>query len=144
MMIPEIGQAGPIPSRQADPAALEDMESPSRTYRMDWDKQRITGQTDGLEAVKQAVAKILRTLRYEHLIYSSDYGTEWNLVLGQDRLLVRAEIKRIVGEALLQDDRITALEDMLVTFSGDDLALSCTVVTRYGNFQWRKEMDGNV
>ncbi|MBT2293250.1 DUF2634 domain-containing protein [Paenibacillus albidus] len=143
-MIPDIGQAGPIPSRQADPAALEAMESASRTYRMDWDKQRITGQIDGLEAVKQAVAKILRTLRYEHLIYSSDYGTEWNLVLGQDRLLVRAEIKRIVSEALLQDDRITALEDMLVTFNGDDLTLSCTVVTRYGNFQWRKEMDGNV
>lgn len=111
---------------------------------MDWERKRITGQTDGLEAVQQAAAKILRTDRFEHLIYSSDYGTEWRLVLGKDRLLVRAEIRRIVSEALLQDERILSLENIVVSFTGDNLTFDCKVVTRYGNFQLRKEWNEDV
>lgn len=83
-MIPAIGKAGPITALLEGEVNLERGESPSLTYRMDWERKRITGQTDGLEAVQQAAAKILRTDRFEHLIYSSDYGTEWRLVLGRD------------------------------------------------------------
>ncbi|MNC13131.1 hypothetical protein D3C75_608650 [compost metagenome] len=86
----------------------------------------------------------MRTDRYEHLIYSSDYGTEWGLVLGKDRLLVRAEIRRIVSEALLQDERIIRLEDTAVSFNGDNLSFSCKVITQYGNFELRKEMSEGV
>jgi hypothetical protein len=142
-MIPEIGKAGPITALAEGLETLETSEIPSLTYRMDWDRKRISSHVDGLEAVKQAAAKILHTFRYEHLIYSTNYGTEWNLVLGQDRLLVRSEIRRILTEALLQDERITGVEDLETAFNGDNLNVSCTVVTRYGNFQLRKEMNGN-
>lgn len=140
-MIPVIGQAGPITAFVDGELGFENVEVSSLTYRMDWDRKRITGQINGLEAVQQSVAKILRTDRFEHLIYSFDYGTEWGLVLGKDRLLVRAEIKRVIGEALLQDERITGLEDMEVAFNSDGLSIYCTVLTRYGNFQLRKEMN---
>ncbi len=143
-MIPEIGNAGPITATLEGDTSLENTEMSSLTYRMDWDKKRITGRLDGLEAVQQAVAKILRTDRYEHLIYSSDYGTEWGLVLGKDRLLARAEIRRIVSEALLQDERIIRLEDTTVSFNGDNLSFSCKVITQYGNFELRKEMSEGV
>lgn len=143
-MIPVIGQAGPITTLLEGEVNLERGETPSLTYRMDWDRKRITGQTDGLEAVQQAAAKILRTERFEHLIYSSDYGTEWRLVLGKDRLLVRAEIRRIVTEALLQDERILSLENMEVSFTGDHLTFECQVITRYGNFQLRREWNEDV
>ncbi len=140
-MIPVIGQAGPITAFLDGELGIENVEVSSLTYRMDWDRKRITGQINGLEAVQQSVAKILRTDRFEHLIYSSDYGTEWGLVLGKDRLLVRAEIKRVISEALLQDERITGLEDMEVAFNSDGLIIYCTVLTHYGNFQLRKEMN---
>lgn len=143
-MIPAIGKAGPISSLVDGGQDLENIEVSSLTYRMDWDKKRITGQMNGLEAVQQAAAKILRTDRFEHLIYSSDYGTEWSLVLGKDRLLVRAEVRRVISEALLQDERITGLEDMEITFTGDGLSIYCTVLTRYGDFQLRKEMNESV
>jgi hypothetical protein len=143
-MIPAIGKAGPITALLEGEVNLERGESPSLTYRMDWDRKRITGQTDGLEAVQQAAAKILRTERFEHLIYSWDYGTEWRLVLGKDRLLVRAEIRRIVSEALLQDERILGLENIEISFNGDNLTFDCKVVTRYGNFQLRKELNEDV
>lgn len=143
-MIPVIGNAGPITALLEGEALIGNTEASSLTYRMDWDKKRMTGRLDGLEAVQQAAAKILRTDRYEHLIYSSDYGTEWSLVLGKDRLLVRAEIRRIVSEALLQDERIIGLEGTQVSINGDNLSFNCNVITLYGNFQLRKEWSEGV
>lgn len=143
-MIPAIGRNGPIISLLQDQTSVGTTEEPGLTYRMDLDRKRISGSIAGLEAVQQAVVKILQTDRYEHLIYSFNYGTEWRLVLGQDRLFVRPEIRRILTEALLQDDRIIGIEDMEILFGGDNLTVEFTVVTQYGNFQMRKEMNGNV
>ncbi|MDQ0195804.1 DUF2634 domain-containing protein [Paenibacillus wynnii] len=143
-MIPAIGRDGPITSLLQGEISAGTGEEPSLTYRLDLDRKRISGSIDGLEAVQQAAVKILQTDRYEQLIYSFNYGTEWRLVLGQDRLLVRSEIRRVLTEALLQDDRITGIEDMEVLFSGDNLTVEFTVVSQYGDFQMRKEMNGNV
>ncbi|NQX48625.1 DUF2634 domain-containing protein [Paenibacillus tritici] len=137
-MIPAIGRSGPVT------ASLEENTSepgggPSLTYRMNWEQGRITGRVDGLEAVKQAAVKVLQTGRFEHLIYSPNYGTEWNLVLGQDRLLARPELRRLISDALLQDERIQALEDVEIRFNGDTVSFSCTAVTLYGDFELRKE-----
>ncbi|MNJ04986.1 hypothetical protein D3C73_1660170 [compost metagenome] len=65
-------------------------------------------------------------------------------MLGKDRLLVRSELRRIVTEALLQDERISGLEDVEITFNGDTVSFSCTVVTYYGNFVLRKELIDSV
>ncbi|MBW4083874.1 DUF2634 domain-containing protein [Paenibacillus sp. S150] len=143
-MIPSIGKAGPVTSLPDSETVSQSMESPSLTYRMDWERKRITGAVDALEAVKQAAVKVLQTERYEYLIYSSDYGTEWNLVLGKDRLLARAELRRIVSEALLQDERVRSLENVEISFAGDNVSFNCIVVTYYGNFELRKEMSEGV
>lgn len=137
-MIPAIGRSGPVTaSLEANVTASE--TSPGLTYRMDWEQKRISGRVDGLEAVKQAALKVLQTSRYEHLIYSPDYGTEWNLVLGQDRLLARPELRRLVSEALLQDERIQELRDVEIVWNGDTVSFSCTAVTIYGDMELRKE-----
>ena len=50
---------------------------PSKTYVMNIDGERITGtMTDDIEAVKQAIYKILNTERYQYPIYSWNYGVE--------------------------------------------------------------------
>ena len=41
------------------PTKLEYTEQPTRTYRLDMEAGRILGMTDGLEAMRQAVLKIL-------------------------------------------------------------------------------------
>lgn len=142
-MIPVIGQSGPV-TAYLEGTTLGSAEAPSLTYRMDWENKRIIGQLDGLEAAQQAVVKVLRTERYDHLIYSFEYGTEWRLVLGQDRLLARAELRRMITEALLQDERITGIDHLEAAFSGDKLSVSCQVATTYGSFQLRKEMNARV
>ncbi|MBP2116265.1 DUF2634 domain-containing protein [Paenibacillus silagei] len=142
-MIPAIGRSGPV-TGALEGNVTAPGNAPSLTYRMDWDRGRIGGQVDGLEAVKQAAIKVLQTSRYEHLIYSTDYGTEWKLVLGQDRLLARPELRRLISDALLQDERIQALEDVEIFFDGDMVSFSCTAVTIYGDVELRKEGIGNV
>lgn len=137
-MIPAIARLGPVVA-SLEGEGITSGIGPSLTYRLDWERKRIIGRVDGLEAVKQAAVKGLQTARFEHLIYSSDYGTEWNLVLGQDRLLARPELRRLVSEALLQDERIRELTDVEILFNGDTVSFSCTAVTDYGSFELRKE-----
>lgn len=128
-MIPAIGRSGPVTGAlEGNVSAV--VNAPSLTYRMDWERGRIGGQVDGLEAVKQAAIKVLQTSRYEHLIYSTDYGTEWKLVLGQDRLLARPELRRLISDALLQDERIQALEDVEIFLTEIRLA-SAVPLSRY-------------
>ncbi|WP_340025970.1 DUF2634 domain-containing protein [Paenibacillus sp. FSL K6-1096] len=137
-MIPAIGRSGPV-TAALETTVTASEASPGLTYRLDWEQKRISGRVDGLEAVKQAAVKVLQTGRYEHLIYSSDYGTEWNLVLGQDGLLARPELRRLVSEALLQDERILELRDVEIVWNGDTVSFSCTAVTIYGDVELRKE-----
>lgn len=51
-------------------------QKPSLTWEMDLNSNRIKGKIDGIEAIKQAVEKILLTERYAYRIYSWNYGSE--------------------------------------------------------------------
>lgn len=110
-------------------------QQPSRTYRIDLVNGRISGMADNLEAIRQAVYKILETNRYEFLIYSSNYGSELNEKIDGGELYIKSELKRRIREALLQDDRITDVTDFTMKIAGDSAAVSFTVVSQYGAFQ---------
>src|SRR5690606_42159936 len=73
---------------------VEEEQQPSLTYAIDFEKGRIRGMIDELEAVKQAVFLILQTERYRYLIYSDDYGSELEGLIGRDPLFV--DRKRVV------------------------------------------------
>ena len=89
---------------------LEVVMMPSKQHMMILDKDRIIGKCDKLEAIKQTIFKILNTERYKYIIYSWNYGIELEDLFGQPVLFVCPEIERRVKEALLQDDRITAVD----------------------------------
>ena len=88
---------------------LEIETQPSKTYRMN--NNRINGTCDSLDAVKQSIFKVLNTERYHHIIYSWNYGVELSDLIGQQIPYVCSEAQRRITEALLQDDRITAVTD---------------------------------
>lgn len=79
--------------------ASEEVEQPSRTYRLDIERGKITGLVDGQDAVKQAIYKILNTERFGHFIYSGSYGSEKSEIF-------RTDYERCIRDALLQDERI--------------------------------------
>lgn len=95
---------------------LEEEKEPTLTYLVRLDNADIFGKTDETEAMKQAIYKIISTERYQHEIYSWDYGIELNDLFGKPKSYIRSEIVRRFEEALLQDDRVTALKDISVTF----------------------------
>ncbi|MBP1312346.1 hypothetical protein JOD82_005491 [Paenibacillus sp. 1182] len=117
---------------------------PTKTYALDFTNGRARGIVDGLEAMRQVVYKILQTLRYENLIYSDDYGAEVDRLQGQSRLFVQTELKRLVREALLADDRITDVRDFQFTFTGSDVLAEFEVVTTQGNFRNETGVSGIV
>ncbi|MEF2964927.1 DUF2634 domain-containing protein [Paenibacillus sp. M1] len=107
----------------------------SQTYAIDFQRNAITGMTDGLDAVKQACGKIFRTERFAHLIYESNYGFESQGLIGRSPGYVRAELKRRITEALLQDDRISEVTDLEITTEGDEAVASFTVHSIFGDFR---------
>lgn len=110
------------------------VQQTSRTYQIDLNRKRVVGTTDELDAVKQAVFKILQTSRFEHLIYAGNYGSEASKVVGGSPAGA-AEVSRFIREALLQDDRITAVQEMQVRVAGDEMTATFTVVSVFGSFR---------
>lgn len=105
---------------------------PSRTFKMNHDTTTITGTIDQVRAVEQAVFLILNTERYEWLIHSWDYGVELHNLIGKDVEYCIPEIERRVREALLQDDRITAVQNFEFTVNKKKVLTTFTVVSIFG------------
>lgn len=87
------------------PNEITYVREPSYTYKLDVNKNTVAGFVDNKEAFRQAVYKILNTERYDHVIYSTDYGVELRSLIGMPIYYVVPEIERRVTEAVMQDDR---------------------------------------
>lgn len=116
---------------------ISEAQLPTRTYKLDFERGRCTGFIDRKEAMEQAILKVIRTKRFAHLIYSDNYG--FQDMIGQDRLFVRGELPRRIKEALLQDERITAIENFKLDFEKDEAYVSLTAVTIYGDVDVLRE-----
>ncbi|WP_027628229.1 DUF2634 domain-containing protein [Ruminiclostridium cellobioparum] len=89
---------------------------------------------EGAEALKVWICKMLKTQRYRYLIYSWNYGSELEKLIGAGYAsnTVRNEVKRLLEDALQVNSGIKGTKNVNVTFSGDKLDLSFTVITDYG------------
>ena len=115
-------------------AALDIEEIPTPTPRIIMGKNRLVGSCDGLEAIKQAVYLILNVERYRYVIYSSNYGVEFDDLLGKPVPYVLPELKRRIEEALTQDDRITSVDGFEFKTKKDTVHCTFTVHSIFGNF----------
>lgn len=114
---------------------IEIIDEPGLTYEILVDKNAAGGKIDGLQAVAQAIYLMLNTERYNHAIYSWDYGVEFNDLIGQSRDYVYPEIKRQITEALLIDDRITGVSGFEFTKIKNAVSVTFTVKTIYGGVE---------
>ncbi len=113
-------------------------ELPTRTFRLNIPSNTITGFTDELEAMKQAIFLILNVQRYEHIIYSWNYGIELEDLFGQPISFVLPELKRRITEALLQDTRITGVDNFSFETTKGKVHAIFTVSTIYGDVEAEK------
>lgn len=91
-------------------------------------------EADGAEAYRQWAQKTLLTPRYRYPIYSRNYGQELEDLLRRN--LTRAgnesEIKRMVTEALMVDQRTSSVGDFTFDWQEDSVYFTCTVTTAQG------------
>lgn len=116
-------------------------QEPGKNYRMDIRKQRVLGTTDGLEAMKQVVFKILNTERYQYLIYSWDYGIELLDLFGEPAGYVCPELEHRITEALQQDDRIEEVDGFEFEVNGNTVKAMFMVHTVFGSLEAEREVD---
>lgn len=114
---------------------------PTLTYRVQKEKEIISGTVDELEAMKQAVFKILFTERYQYEIYNWEYGMELRDLFGRAKSYVIPEIKKRIEEALLADDRIKAVTDFQFGGERGSLEVKFKVHTIFGTLEIERTVD---
>ena len=112
----------------------------TKTYAIDFDKKRIMGKTEGKEALKQAIYKILFTERYAYEIYDWNYGCELNSLLGKSGKQIEALAEKYIEDALLADERIEQITDFKTEFEKNKLKISFTAKTIYGDVNFEGEV----
>ena len=108
---------------------------PTKTYKMELEESsdRISGFTDEQEAMKQAIYKIIRTERYKYIIYDWNYGIELEDLFGMPVNYCVPEIERRIREALLQDTRISEVNNFEFDTSKKGVVLvKFTAYTEFG------------
>ena len=108
---------------------------PSKTWIIDRNTMQVSCMDKGLEAVRQAVEIALNVQRYRWTIYSANYGSELDGLVGEDEAYIIAEIPRLVEGALSPDSRVVSVDDYTYTRTdANSLTVSFTVHTVYGDF----------
>lgn len=135
-MIPSVGAN--------DVTILTERAIPTRTYRMDFEKGVVSGKTDGIEAMKQAIHLILSTERFIWPIFSWNYGIEAVELIGKRRFYVESELQRRVTDALMQDDRVISVGGFAFEEKKQTLSATFTVNTTEGEVEASKEVGISV
>lgn len=113
----------------------EEAKTP-KEYEIDFNTGQLTGRTvEGLEAIKVWIWLALKTARYRYCVYSWDYGSELEDLIGQGYSAdyIVAEAQRMVEDCLLINSDIKSITNFTVNTKNDQLNISFTVDTLYGS-----------
>lgn len=108
-----------------------------RSWRFDFDRgefvltpARKIVPADNTEAWVMWCQKAIRTPRYRHLIYSRDYGQEYEELIGRgySRAVQESEIERITRETLLTDPRTASVDGFVFDWAGERCRFTCRVM----------------
>jgi len=100
---------------------------------------------EGIEALKVWIEKTIRTVRYRFPAYSFQYGCELEDIIGLDipRAVLESEVRRLIREALIYDDRIQDVRDFVIERGGDWLKVEFAVIT-FDDNSFRQEVATGV
>lgn len=107
-----------------------------RSWRFDFDAGEFimtpTGQvarSEGKEAWVEWCRKALLTERYKHLVYSRNYGQEFEELIRSSlpRSVIEMEIKRIAIETLMSDPRTAKVDRFACEWRGESCYFTCTI-----------------
>ena len=120
---------------------IEKKTMPSLTWKINEERAEVRGTVDELEAVQQAVSKILQTERYRYAIYDWNYGVELEELYGKNVSYVIPELKKRIEDALLADDRVTAVTDFSFRQEKGCVTTAFMVHTIFGEITAERTVD---
>ena len=115
-------------------------ELPTNTFFVDFDVGIVHGFVDGLEAMRQAIRLILSTERFQHEIYSWDYGSELSGLVGQSPPLLYINIQNAITNALLADDRVLSVDEFEFSQNKGKVHVQFSVKTTIGQLEHAHEV----
>lgn len=122
-------------------ADFEEVVEPSKNYNLIVEKNRCVGIIDEIEAMKQAIFLMLSIERYQHIIYSWNYGVELRDLFGMPTSYVASEVKRRIRDCLLQDERINEVDSFFITTHKHRVHVKYTAHTIFGDIELEKEVN---
>lgn len=112
---------------------IESREYPSETYLVDKSTGAIKRVGGGLEAMKQTAEIILNTERYQNQIYTSNFGREFNQLVGKSPEYVASMLKRRIQEAFSIDKRFLSVDNFVfTTLASGTIKCDFNIRTVYG------------
>lgn len=126
---------------ELDMSKIEKKKIPSMTWKIHEERAEVRGNIDELDAMRQAVYKILETERYQYAIYNWNYGIELEELYGKNVTYVIPELKKRIEEALLADDRVTAVTDFSFVQEKGSVTAAFTVYTIFGEVTAERTVD---
>lgn len=120
---------------------LQTRVSPSKTFRINQESNRVIGMVDGQEAIAQSIWLLLSTERYSKVTHTGQYGVEFERYIGKPLDYVIQDLERAIKEALSVDNRIRGIQNFIVTASADGVVTaSFTVNTIEGSINYSTEV----
>lgn len=121
-----------IPETSYAPEVLQTAQvviQPSLDWRIDLEKNIISGNIDETESVRQAVYMILSTERYTKPIYTWNYGIETYDLYQSNKTYIIPQLQSRIMAALYQDDRIQEVSNFKFDVRGSVYHVSFDVRT---------------
>ncbi|HIT79870.1 MAG TPA: DUF2634 domain-containing protein [Candidatus Faecivivens stercorigallinarum] len=103
-----------------------------------WNLDEMSGtKISGLDSLCQAIRAMLEVPRYRYPIYSWQYGSELDTLIGSGFSDVQQKAPTMIRDALLRDDRIDEVDSFTVsrTQQRDAADITFTVHSRLGNIE---------
>lgn len=132
-MIPQVNDGLVADFEEASPL-------PTKNYKLYPERNRCVGFTDEVEALEQAIFLMLQIERYDHIIYSWNFGIGLKDLFGKPLAYVLPEIKRRISECLTQDERITGVDQFSFDVKKARIHVTFTVHSIYGEIEGEKEV----
>lgn len=115
--------------------------SPSYTWKLDPNKERVADFVDDLDSVEQATYMMLRTELGKYEVYPDWYGMEVLDLYGKPRGYVEATLPTRIKECLLVDKRINSVDNITIEFVGSQCRCRFTVDCIFGQFESNVDYD---
>lgn len=127
---------------EAELVELEEEIKQPKEYGVDFETGQLTGEiVEGKEAIKVWIWFALQTPRYRYYIYTWDYGSEFEDLIGQGYTeeYIEAEAQRMTEDCLLVNENIQSISEFAVSMKNDTLTVSFVANTIYGDIEFNNQ-----